>query len=133
MFIWSSTRFGRHTAHHEEPKTALAASGFAYVEGCWTCGCWTLSALVFSSHWLPDLLGCHSFKLSLLIFCTNFSKPPRVLLLPLISTLPCFHSDNIKWNVQTWTYFSCSLVLSPPNTSAFSSFLFSYHTSKFRP
>jgi hypothetical protein len=25
--------FGRHTAHHQEPKTALAASGFAYVEG----------------------------------------------------------------------------------------------------
>jgi len=26
MFIWSSTCFGRHTAHHQEPKTALAAS-----------------------------------------------------------------------------------------------------------
>jgi hypothetical protein len=37
IFIWSSTCFGRHTAHHREPKTALAASGFAYVEGCWTC------------------------------------------------------------------------------------------------
>jgi len=34
IFIWSSTCFGRHTAHHQEPKTALAASGFAYVEGC---------------------------------------------------------------------------------------------------
>jgi len=34
IFIWSSTCFGRHTAHHHEPKTALAASGFAYVEGC---------------------------------------------------------------------------------------------------
>jgi len=43
IFIWSSTCFGRHTAHHREPKTALVASGFAYVEGCWTCGCWTLS------------------------------------------------------------------------------------------
>jgi len=43
-FIWSSTCFGRHTAHHQEPKTALAATGFAYVEGCWTCDCWTLSA-----------------------------------------------------------------------------------------
>jgi hypothetical protein len=41
-FIWSSTCFGRHTAHHQEPKTVLAASGFAYVKGCWTCGCWTL-------------------------------------------------------------------------------------------
>jgi hypothetical protein len=30
-------------AHHREPKTALTASGFAYLEGCWTCSCWTLS------------------------------------------------------------------------------------------
>jgi hypothetical protein len=36
MFIWSSTCFGRHTAQHQELKTALAASGFAYVRGCWT-------------------------------------------------------------------------------------------------
>jgi len=33
IFIWSWTCFKRHTAHHQEPKTALAASGFAYVEG----------------------------------------------------------------------------------------------------
>jgi len=44
IFIWSLTCFGRHTAQHQEPKTALTASGFAYVEGCWTCSCWTLSA-----------------------------------------------------------------------------------------
>jgi len=43
IFIWSSTCFGWHTAHHQELKTALEASGFAYLEGCWTCGCWTLS------------------------------------------------------------------------------------------
>jgi hypothetical protein len=36
IFIWSSTCFGWHTTHHQEPKTALAASGFACVEGCWT-------------------------------------------------------------------------------------------------
>jgi len=53
--------FGRHTTYHQELKTALAASGFAYVKGCWMlwlldagfcirerlCGCcgyWTLSA-----------------------------------------------------------------------------------------
>jgi len=42
-FKWSSACFGRHTAHHQEPKTAQAASGFAYVEGCRTCSCWTLS------------------------------------------------------------------------------------------
>jgi len=39
MFIWSSACFRWHTTHHQELKTALAASGFAYVEGCWTCGC----------------------------------------------------------------------------------------------
>jgi len=46
IFIWSSTCFGRYTAHHQEPKTALAGSGFSYVEGCWTCGWWTLSDTV---------------------------------------------------------------------------------------
>jgi len=30
IFIWSSTCFGRHAAHHQEPKTALAPSGFPY-------------------------------------------------------------------------------------------------------
>jgi len=43
IFIWSSTCFGRHAARHQEPKTALAASGFAYVESFWTCSWWTLS------------------------------------------------------------------------------------------
>jgi len=33
-----------------EPKTALAASGFACLEGCWTCSCWTLSGRVCSSR-----------------------------------------------------------------------------------
>jgi len=50
IFIWSSTCFGRHTAHHQELKTAIAASGFAYVGSCWTCGCWTLSGRA----WQPD-------------------------------------------------------------------------------
>jgi hypothetical protein len=45
-FKWSPTCFGRHTAHYQEPKTAQAASGFAYVEGCRTCSCWTLSGSV---------------------------------------------------------------------------------------
>jgi hypothetical protein len=46
ILMWSSTCFGRHTAHHQEPKTPLAASGFAFVEGCWTCSWWTLSGTV---------------------------------------------------------------------------------------
>ena len=36
MFIRGPTCFGRHTAHHQELRTALAASGFAYVRDCWT-------------------------------------------------------------------------------------------------
>jgi len=56
IFIWSSTCFGRHTAHHQEPKTALVASGYAYVKGCWTCGCWTLSASSnYTSNNLPRM------------------------------------------------------------------------------
>jgi hypothetical protein len=43
QFIWSSTCFGQHTAHHQEPKTALAASSFSNMEGCWMCNWWTLS------------------------------------------------------------------------------------------
>jgi len=34
IFTWSSTCFGRHTAHHQEPKTALTAFGFSYLEVC---------------------------------------------------------------------------------------------------
>jgi len=30
-FIYSSTCFGRSTAHHQELMTAVAASGFTYV------------------------------------------------------------------------------------------------------
>jgi len=45
-FKWSSTCFGRHSTHHQEPKTAQAASGFAYVEGCRTCRCWMLSGSI---------------------------------------------------------------------------------------
>ena len=71
IFIWSSTRFGRHAAHHQEPKTALPAPSFAYVESCLTCNFWTLSGRVqgpATTH--PTTLhvfktrGCYcSFKL----------------------------------------------------------------------
>jgi hypothetical protein len=53
IVIWSSTCFGRHTAHHQEPKTVLAASGFTNVEGCWTCSCWTLSGRIYSTWQHP--------------------------------------------------------------------------------
>ena len=61
IFIWSSTCFGRHTAHHQESKTALAASGFSYVEGFWPCSWWTLSGTQclttstnYTSNTVPD-------------------------------------------------------------------------------
>jgi len=62
IFIWSSTCFGRHTAHHQEPKTA--ASGFAYVESCWTCGCWKLSGRVSLclTAWMSVSCGCCLFS-----------------------------------------------------------------------
>jgi hypothetical protein len=43
MFIWSSTCFRRHNAHHQEPKTVLAA----LVLHMWKVGrwdCWTASS-----------------------------------------------------------------------------------------
>jgi hypothetical protein len=62
VFIWSSTCFGRHTAHHQEPKTVLAASGFSYVEGCWTCSYWasgTAPFLTTSTNWYLSHRYCY--------------------------------------------------------------------------
>jgi hypothetical protein len=73
IFIWSSTCFGRHTTHYQEPKTALAASGFSQVEACWKCSWWTLSGTLclttstnYTSNNFPRMKnrGCQcSFKL----------------------------------------------------------------------
>jgi hypothetical protein len=48
-------------AHHQEPKTAQAASGFAYVAGCRTCSSWMLSG---SIRYLTfdNLLVLHMWK-----------------------------------------------------------------------
>jgi hypothetical protein len=51
IFIWNSACYGWHTSHLQEPKIALAATGFARVEGCWTCSCWTL---LVSSNYLSN-------------------------------------------------------------------------------
>jgi hypothetical protein len=53
ILIWSSTCFKRHSAHHQETKTALSSSGFTYLEGCWMCSCWTPSGRV-SLYTLAD-------------------------------------------------------------------------------
>ena len=42
-FKWGSTCFRRHTAHHQETKTAQTAPVFTYVEYCRRYSCWTLS------------------------------------------------------------------------------------------
>ena len=55
-------------AHHQEPKTALAASGFAYVKGYWTLGlldvkgCWTLRLLDVKGCWTLRLLDADSVQ-----------------------------------------------------------------------
>ena len=59
LFIWSSTCFGRHTTHHQEPKSALAASGFSYVQGCWMCSWLTLSGTYDVRH-----MRCQAHTLS---------------------------------------------------------------------
>jgi hypothetical protein len=65
--MWSSTCFGRHTAHHQERKTALAVSGFSYVEGRWMCSWWMLSATLCLTMFASDIWktrGCQcSFRL----------------------------------------------------------------------
>ena len=55
IFIWSSACFGRHTAHHQEPKSALAASGFSYMEGCWTCTLCLTTSINYTSNNLPRM------------------------------------------------------------------------------
>jgi len=71
LFIWSSTCFGRHTAHHQESKTALAASGFSYVEGCWTCSWWTLSGTVYCAWQRPPATRPTNFH----VYCA-WQRPP---------------------------------------------------------
>ena len=104
VFIWSLACFGRHTAHHQGPKTALAASGFAYVEGCWTCSWWTLSGT------LPDnVQQLHVQQPSTHILYLTASSNYTSNNLPLIystwqdpaTTRPTtFHSYTLPDNVQ---------------------------------
>jgi hypothetical protein len=53
VFIWSSTCFGWHIAHYQEPKTTLVTSDFSYVEGFWKCSWWTLSGTVYCAWQRP--------------------------------------------------------------------------------
>jgi hypothetical protein len=49
-YLHEAQHVSGNTTHQQEPKTALAASGFSYVEGCLTCSWWTLSGTVSTSH-----------------------------------------------------------------------------------
>jgi hypothetical protein len=60
-FKWRSTCFGRHIAHHQEPKTAQRTSGFVYVEGCRTCRCLMLSGNLHTSWQHPTTAGPTNF------------------------------------------------------------------------
>ena len=65
-----------HTANHQEPKIALAASDVSYMEGCWAWSWWTLSGTVclttstnYTSDNLPRMKnrGCQcSFRLMMM-------------------------------------------------------------------
>ena len=94
---WSSTCFGRHTANHQEPKTALAASSFAYVEGWWTCGWWTLSGSAVVGH--PTTF--HVCK-TRGYFC-SFS----LLIMGGVSPETCWASFQIRSNKFWYTVASC--------------------------
>ena len=99
IFIWSSTCFGRHTAHHRELKTAPAASGFAYVRlldavsvqqpnvqqphVCKTRSCWCSFELPMMGGVSPETCwasykhGVINFDTLLHLvgyFCTNVNK-----------------------------------------------------------
>jgi len=53
-YLYEAQHVSGDTIHHQEPKTALAVSGFSYVEGCWTCSWWTTSTNLTSNS-LPRM------------------------------------------------------------------------------
>ena len=103
IFIWSSTCFGRHTAHHQEHKTALAASGFAYVEGCWTCSCWTLASSSCTKFQQDAIVS--KFYFSYLYEARHVSgdTPSIIRSLKLHWQPLVFHTWKIVWMCSWWT------------------------------
>jgi hypothetical protein len=95
IFIWSSTCFGWHTAHHQELKTALAPSGFAYVEGCWT---------VIAGHWqCPATTHPAAFHICK---TRGYQCSFRLLMMGGVSPETCWAS--CKYEIKFWyTVASC--------------------------
>ena len=73
--------FGRHTTHHQEPKTALAASGFSCVECC------LVDAV---RHTVPD--NVHQLH-----------TPPIIRSLKLHWQPLVFHTWKVVWTCSWWT------------------------------
>ena len=122
-FKRSSTCFRQHIAHHQEPKTAQAASGFAYVIGCRMCHCLTSGTLpdnVQQLHvWQPSTVSCKTRG----CLCSF-----RLLMMGGMSPETCWASFKIR-NNKIWIHrcillgFSVRNVLrcTDPQTPSFQS------------
>jgi len=81
IFIWSSTCFGWHIAHHQEPKTALAASsGFYMWKVVWMRSWWMLSGTLclttFTNYAWNNKMLIHccillDFSLWIVLWCSD--------------------------------------------------------------
>jgi hypothetical protein len=94
------TCFERHTTHHEEPKTTLAASGFACVEGCWTCSCWwkVVGRVVYFAWQRPATTRPATFHACKTKGCEcSF----RLLIIGGVSPETCWSSYKYEINVDT--------------------------------
>jgi hypothetical protein len=95
-----------HTAHHNEPKTAMAASGFSYVEGCWTCSWWTVSGTVCAWQRPPTTRPTtfHVWK------TRGCQCSFRLLMMGLVSPETC--SALYKYEIKIWcSVASCWIFL----------------------
>jgi len=101
---WSSTCFGRHTAHHQEPKTEQAAFGFAYVENCRTYSCWTLSGSACATWQRPTTVRPTTFHVCKTRGCL-FSF--RLLMMGGVSPETYWASFQIRNNKFWYTVASC--------------------------
>jgi hypothetical protein len=105
IFIWSSTCFGRHTAHDQEPKTALAASDFSYLEGCWTCSWWMLSGTVLC------LTTSTNFTPNNLLRMQNQRLPVQFRLLMMGSVSPETCWASYKYGIIKFWYIVASCLI----------------------
>jgi hypothetical protein len=93
-FKWSSTCFGRHTAPPQEQKNAQTATGCAYVEGCRTCSCGTLSSR-YATWQLPPTTRPTTFQVCKTRGCLcSF----RLLMMGSVSPETCWALFKIRNN-----------------------------------